>query len=145
MKKRILKKVIMLNLFKELAKDLNQIEPGFIHGKLSDQQLKEFPDLYYPFSEMIEYARTNWIDRTARDILINDLIALRAIMQSKYELETTTEIKIQDAIILSLSDEVLDSYMNRRRISEVKNLFNPISAEAKRKINESYKRTHTGN
>jgi hypothetical protein len=134
----------MLNIFAELAKDLNAIDPAEIHGKFTEKQLKEFPDLYYPFDEMIEYAKKNWVDFFAKERLIKDLWALKKIMQAKFELETTTEIKIQDAIILSLSDEVLDGYMKWRKLSEVKNLFNPISGEAKRKINESYKRTHTG-
>jgi hypothetical protein len=134
----------MINLFKELAKDLNPFEPKYMHGKLTDQQLRDFPDLFYPFDEMIEYAKKNWVDYFAKERLIKDLRALKKIMQAKYDMETTSEIKIQDDIILSLPIEALDGYMKRRKLSEVKSLFNPISNEAKKKLNESYKRTHSG-
>lgn len=131
----------MLNLFKQLARDLNPYDPNYIHSRLTDEQLKDFPDLYYPYNEMIQYAAKNWQSGIAKNVLIKDLIALKAIMQQKFNIETS-ELKIGDNEILKMTNEALDGFMRKRRPEEVQQLFNPISKEAKLKLNESYKRTH---
>lgn len=131
----------MLNIFKKLCEGLNEFSPKYIHSKLSDEQLKEFPDLYYPFDEMIQYAAKNWQSGIAKDNLIKDLFALKIIMQQKFNIETS-ELKIGDNEILKMRKEALNEFMKKRRIEEVQQLFNPISKDAKLKLNEAYKCTH---
>jgi len=131
----------MLNIFKQLDIDLNEYDVRFIHSKLSEQQLKDFPNLFYPYDEMIQYAAINWKSAIAKDNLIKDLFALKIIMQQKFNIETS-ELKIGDEVIMRMQNDTLDGFMCKRRLDEVQRLFNPISKEAKAKLNESYKRTH---
>lgn len=130
----------MLNIFNQLAKDINGYNVSELYAELSAEAIENFPDIrLYPFDEMIRYAKNNWLNRISRDNLIRDLTMLKKIAELKDQSEAQVT-KIGDAIILSAHDDVIDYIVKTSTNEQLKRLFNPISQSAKIKLNESYKR-----
>lgn len=130
----------MLNIFNQLAKDINGYNVSELYAELSAEAIENFPDIrLYPFDAMIRYAKNNWLNRISRDNLIRDLTMLKKIAELKDQSEAQVT-KIGDAIILSAHDDVIDYIVKTSTNEQLKRLFNPISQSAKIKLNESYKR-----
>jgi hypothetical protein len=133
----------MLTIFKRLAEDIRGYNVQELYGEFNVEAIERLPDLrFYPFDEMIHYAKNNWLNRLSRDCIIKDLTILKKLMAMKEERQLQN-CKLDDAVILFLPDAVLDHIVEFNGKDKLKALFNPINQSAKTRINESFKRIHT--